>query len=159
MSRASLEKAIPAGTRLCLDTSALIAYLGAPEPTTPVAKHILDEWVKLGRNSAVVAMVTVMELLVRPLETGPGADYYHIVDFLQRFPNLRAQPIDLAIAQEAASLRAEHKFKPPDALNIGTGIITQVGVLVTNDDNWKKKLISIRSRIAVCYLEDHLPFS
>ncbi|MEP6693720.1 MAG: hypothetical protein ABJB39_03660 [Chloroflexota bacterium] len=79
--------------------------------------------------------------------------------YLQRFPNLRAQPVDLTVAHEAASLRAQHKFSPADALIIATGLVAQVGVLVANEEEWKKKLGSISSRIRVCYLEDHLPFS
>lgn len=157
MSRASLERVLPQGDRILLDTSGLIAYLGKPESTTPVITHVVDEYVRSGRNPAVVSMVTAMELLVRPLQVGPGDEYDHLMDFLQRFPNLKAQPVDLAIAQEAASLRAQHKFTAPDALVIATGIVTQVSHLVTNDDDWKKRLTGITARIRVCYLEDHLP--
>lgn len=148
---------MPAGERIMLDTSALIAYLGKPLHTTPVIRHIVDEWVRAGRNAASVSMVAVMELLVRPLEVGPGEEYDHVLDFLQRFPNLHAKPVDLHVAHEAASLRAQHKFSPPDALIIGTGLVAQVGHLVTNDERWKKRLADISERIRVCYLEDHLP--
>ncbi len=159
MSRTSLERALPPGQRILLDTSALIAYLGEPQATTPVVRHVIDEWVRSGRNTAVVSMVTVMEILVRPLEVGPGEEYDHVIDFLQRFQNLRTSPIDIPVAHEAASLRAQHKFSPPDALIIGTGLVAQVGYLVCNDERWKKRLSSIGGRVRVLYLEDHLPFS
>lgn len=158
MSRATLERATPTGDRILLDTSALIAYLGKPQSTTAVVTHVVDEWVRSGRNAAIVSMVTVMELLVRPLEVGIGGEYDHVIDFLQRFPNLKALPVDLAVAHEAASLRAQHRFAPPDALIIGTGLVAQVGHLVTNDERWKKRLADISSRVRVCYLDDHLPF-
>ena len=158
MSRASLERAVPQGERILLDTSSLISYLGASDATTPVIKHVIDDWVRSGRNPTIVSMVTVMEVLVRPLEVGPGEGYDHVMDFLQRFPNLKAQPVDLVVAHEAASLRAQHKFSPPDALVIGTGLVAQVGHLVTNDKEWKKRLAAISARVRVCYLEDHLPF-
>lgn len=157
MSRASLERSLPAGERLLLDTSGLIAYLGKPQHTTPIVQHVVDACVRSGRNPAIVSMVTVMELLVRPLEVGPGEEYDHVLDFLQRFPNLQAKPIDLHVAHEAASLRAQHRFSPPDALIIGTGLVSQVGHLVTNDERWKKRLAGISERILICYLEDHLP--
>lgn len=149
---------MPAGERILLDTSGLITYLGKPNHTTPVIQHVVDDWVRSGRNRAVVSMVTVMEVLVRPLEVGPGDEYEHVLDFLQRFPNLQAKPVDLPVAHEAASLRAQHKFSPPDALIIGTGLVAQVGHLVTNDERWKKRLAAISGRVRVCYLEDHLPF-
>lgn len=158
MSRASLERAVPQGERILLDTSSLISYLGAGDAATPVVKHVIDDWVRSGRNSAIVSMLTVMEVLVRPLGVGPGEEYDHVMDFLQRFPNLKGQPVDLVVAQEAASLRAQHKFSPPDALVIGTGLVAQVGHLVTNDKEWKKKLAGVPERVRVCYLEDHLPF-
>ncbi|HAF09691.1 MAG TPA: hypothetical protein DCK98_06370 [Chloroflexi bacterium] len=158
MSQASLEKAIPEGDRILLDTSALLAYLGVPAPTTPLVRHVIDEYVRSGRNLATVSMVTVMEILVRPLAAGPGPEYVHVMDFLQRFPNLRAVPIDLPIAQEAASLRAQHKFKTPDALVIATGLAAHVGHLVCNDAQWKSRLSAISTRVKVLYLEDHLPF-
>lgn len=158
MSRASLERAVQKGERVLLDTSSLISYLGEPDAVTPVATHVIDEWVRSGRNQAIVSMLTAMGLLVGPLAVGPGEDYLHVIDFLQRFPNLKAQPVDLAVAQEAASLRATHKFRTPDALVIGTGVVTQVAHLVTNDEAWKKKLATIGARVTVCYLKDHLPF-
>lgn len=157
MSRASLERAVPKGERVLLDTSTLISYLGEPDQVTDLAAHVIDEWVRTGRNPAVVSMVTAMEVLVGPLAVSPGEQYLHVRDFLERFPNLKAQPVDLTVAQEAASLRAEHKFRSPDALVIGTGIATQVGHLITNDEQWKKKLANISARVKVCYLKDHAP--
>lgn len=157
MSRRSLERAIPAGDRLLLDTTALAAYLDATEATHPVARHILDELVASGRNPAVVSMVTVMELLVRPLRAAPGG-HRTVLDFLRHHPGLDAVPLDLQMAQEAASLRATHGFKPPDALVIATGIATQVAHLVTNDHKWEPKLRPIRARIRVVQLDKYLPF-
>jgi hypothetical protein len=62
------------------------------------------------------------------------------------------------MAQEAASLRAEHRFTPPDALIIGTGLACQVGHLVTNDGDWGKKLRSLQGRIKVVTIGNFLPF-
>ena len=102
--------------------------------------------------------MSINEVLVRPLRRGVGQPYQHVVDFLTRFPNLVSAPVDLAVAQEAASLRATYGFAAPDALVIATGIVSQVGHLVTNDAQWKRRLKPIARRIRVCYLADHLPF-
>lgn len=64
--------------------------------------------------------------------------------------------LDLAVAQEAASLRATHRFSSPDALVIATGIVGQVGHLVTNDRDWPSKLRPLAGRVAVCALGRHL---
>ncbi|MBI4495062.1 MAG: PIN domain-containing protein [Chloroflexi bacterium] len=158
MSQVSLERALPNGHRILVDSSTLIAYFNRGELVWPAAAHIVDQLVWSGRNPAIVSMVTAMEVLVRPLLHGPGEPYQHVIDFLGRFPNIRAVPIDLPVAQEAASLRATYRFSAPDALVIATGIVHQVSCLVTNDGNWPTKLHPVAGRIRVCYLTNHLPF-
>ena len=55
------------------------------------------------------------------------------------------------------SLRAEHRFAPPDALIIGTGLACQVGHLITNDGDWGKKLQAVPGRIKVVTIGDFVP--
>jgi predicted nucleic acid-binding protein len=155
MSWESLAQVIPEGDRLLLDSTTLIAYFDGRETISPVAQHIVDDLVRTGRNEAIVSMVTVMELLVRPLRASP-AGYRHVLDFLTQWPHLRPLEIDLPTAQEAASLRATYDFKSPDALIIATGLIAQVGHVVTNDERWKKRLSPMSSRVRVCYLTDYV---
>jgi predicted nucleic acid-binding protein len=157
MSRSSLLARIPAGDRLLLDTTVLAAYLDATDATHPVAVCVLRDLVESGRNPAVVSMITVMEILVRPLRQSPPG-HHTVLAFLRSHANLEAVPVDLQVAQEAASLRATHRFAPPDALIVGTGIAAQVGHLVTNDGEWKRKLSPITGRFKVVQAADHLPF-
>lgn len=156
-SLSRLESAIPAGEQILLDTTCLAAYLDASEATHPVARHVIDELVGGGRNEAVVSMITVMELLVRPLRASPPGRHT-VLSFVQHHANLQPVPLDLQIVQEAASLRAEHRFTPPDALIIGTGLACQVGHLITNDGDWGRKLSSIQGRIKVVTIGNFLPF-
>lgn len=156
MSAASLAARIPAGDRLLLDTTVLAAFLDASDATHPVARHLLDELVASGRNSAIVSMITVMEILVRPLRASPPG-HHTVLAFLRSHPNLECVPVDLQIAQEAAHLRASKRFSPPDALIVGTGFATQVAALVTNDHAWSRKLGEMASRITVVQTSEHLP--
>jgi predicted nucleic acid-binding protein len=96
-----------------------------------------------------------MELLVRPLRVSPPAAA-HVHAFLSHTPNLTLLPIDLHVAQEAASLRATHNFKTPDAFVIATGIVSQVHHLVTNDKLWRARLAPIKSRVAITLLRDYI---
>lgn len=150
-ARRRLEAAIPAGERILLDTSCLVAYLDSTEVVHPIARHILDAFVGSGRNDAVIAMVTMMEILVRPLRSSPPG-HRTVLSFVRHHPNLEAVPTDLQVAQEAASLRASHRLRPPDALVIGTAIACQVSQLVTNDQTWAAKLAPIQARIGVVVL-------
>lgn len=154
MTRHSLEQALPAGGRILLDSSTLIAYLDGGEQVSPVATHVVDQFVRPGRNRAIVSMVTVMELLVKPRQ-GEVQGYQHLVDFLTKFPHLSAVSIDLTVAQDAAMLRAAFNLATPDALIVATATTQQVEYLVTNDTRWKSRLNSIPSRAKVCYLADH----
>lgn len=155
--RVRLERALAAGDRLLLDTTTLAAYFDATEATHPVARYVIDELVASGRNPAVISMVSVMEILVRPLRTSPDG-HHTVLAFLRHVPNLEAVPLDVQMAQEAASLRAAHRFSPPDALVIACGIACQVAMLVTNDGDWQRKLAKHAERIGVCVLRDHVPF-
>lgn len=157
MGLAELERALPAGERLLVDTTCLAAYLDADEAVHPVARHVLDSLVAHGRNEAIVSMVTMMEILVRPFRQRPPG-HPTVMAFVTHHPNLHAVPLDLQMAQEAASLRATHNLRPPDALVVATGIAAQVGYLVTNDGDWERRLHPIRSRIKVVTLSTFLPF-
>ncbi len=156
MTRESIEQAIPDGDRILLDTTAIAAYLDASEAAHPVSRHILAELVTSGRNPAVISMITVMELLVRPLRTSPPG-HHTLLAFLSNHPNLTVVPVDLQVAQDAAFLRAVQRLSPPDALVVGTGLAAQVGHLVTNDRKWATKLTPMADRIRVVTLSDHLP--
>ena len=101
-------------------------------------------------------MITVMELLVRPLHlTPPG--HHTVLAFLRNYPNLETVPVDLQAVQDAAFLRALKRFSPPDVLIIGTGLATQVGHIVTNDQAWAARLAELTGRIQVVTLSAHLP--
>lgn len=157
MSEASLLRSLPEGDRILLDTTVLAAYFDATDVTHPVARHVLDDLVATGRNPAVVSMITVMEILVRPLRASPPG-HHTVLAFLRTHANLECTPVDLQVAQEAAHLRAAERFAPPDALIVGTGLACQVSHIVTNDQNWKGRLAKMTSRIGVVRTSDHLPF-
>jgi predicted nucleic acid-binding protein len=155
LSLSSLEGELPPGDRVLLDSSAVIAYVDGSEMVGPLAAELIDGWVRDGRNPAVVSMVSVMELLVRPRRRSTW-EYVHLLDFLTHHPNLTSQQIDLPIAQEAASLRAAFKLATPDALVVATGVVARVSRLVTNDARWSRRLELIKSRIRVLCLADYV---
>src|SRR4051794_16868964 len=100
MTIATLEQSIREGDRLLLDTTSLIAYLGGGELISPLASHVINELVLSGRNDAIVSMVSVAEVLVRPLRSGAIQPYHSFLDFLTHSPHLEPVPVDLHVAQE-----------------------------------------------------------
>lgn len=146
-----LEKAIAPGDRLLLDSSVVVSYFSGGDRWAQVARVVVEGLVRPGRNPAVVSALTVTESLVGPMRRVPPG-HRTALDFFTHWPHLTVLPIDLAVAQEGASIRAYHSFPTPDALVIATGIVGGVGWLVTGDERWQKRLGQIASRIRVCYL-------
>ena len=136
VNRQRLAAEIRTGSSLLVDTCVLIAYLEGNQHITDAATLIIDEWVYTGRNSAFVSAISVMELLVAPLKRDRAVTAY--MDFLQRFPNTQCVPVDIAVAQQAAILRARHNLRSPDALIVGTAVAAGADAIVTNDHSWSK---------------------
>jgi predicted nucleic acid-binding protein len=136
MTPAALGAAIPAGATLLLDTSAVLAYLSGSEPASAVAASIIDGYVASGRNAAIVSTITVTEALVRPIRSASATAIRLVEDFLLRFPNMRIEPVTVAVAREAARIRAATAAPTPDALIIATAAIASARVVVGNDRTW-----------------------
>jgi predicted nucleic acid-binding protein len=136
MTPAALGAAIPAGATLLLDTSAVLAYLSGSEPASAVAASIIDGYVASGRNAAIVSTITVTEALVRPIHAASATAIRLVEDFLLRFPNMRIEPVTVAVAREAARIRAATAAPTPDALIIATAVIASARVVVGNDRTW-----------------------
>jgi predicted nucleic acid-binding protein len=156
LSRSTLAKAIPAGQRLVLDTSVVLAYLNAKEAASPIAAIVLDDFVRSGRNTAAISTVTVTETLVRPFKAG-DVERQTAEAFLLHYPNLEIREVDYETAREAARLRAETGLKTPDALVVATASAALIPVLVANDDKWAKAIAAAVPRLTLCHLEGHAP--
>jgi predicted nucleic acid-binding protein len=151
--RSRLERRIAPGDRLLLDTTVFVSYFSGGDRWAEAARELIEGLVRSGRNPAVVSALTVMESLVGPMRRVPPG-HQTALDFYAHWPNLTVLPIDLAVAQEGASIRAHHAFPTPDALVIGTGVLGGVAWLVTGDERWQKRLAQISTRIQVCDLAD-----
>ncbi len=151
----ALEQAIPQGDRLLLDSTVLISYLEGGDRWSEAACVVIEDFVRPGRNPCVVSAISIMESLVRPMRRVPPG-HQTALEFFAHWPNLAVLPADVTVAQEAASIRAHHNVKPPDALIIGTGLVAGVSWLVTGDEAWQRRLAQIESRIRVCYLGDYV---
>lgn len=132
----AVEAAIPAGATIVLDTSTILAYLSGAEAASDAAATILDRCVAIGRNEAIASTVTVTEALARPMRAGSATAVRLVEDFLGRFANLRLEPVTVAIAREAARIRAATAAPTPDALILATAAVTMAPIVVGNDTSW-----------------------
>ncbi len=112
-----------------VDTNIFIYYFQEDEKFGPRAKKILELLVA-GKAQAVTSIITQVELLSLPT-TEQQTEYLRGL-FLET-PNLQIKELTPEIADEAARIRREYKFRFPDAIQLATAVVSDVPVFITND--------------------------
>jgi predicted nucleic acid-binding protein len=122
--------------RILIDTSVWIYHLEQNSRLAPVAGRVIES-LQAGKVRGVASELTLLELTAGPLRVGRQdvADDYEIL--LDYFPNFELQPISREILLEAAGLRARHRLRAPDAIQIATGVRYGATLAVTNDEAWR----------------------
>ena len=122
---------------VALDTCVWIYHLEGHPDYRGLATEILTA-VGAGKCAAVVSELTLMELLVRPLqlEREEVADEYETL--LTHFPNVSLVAIRRDILLKAAVVRARYGLRTPDAVIVATGILQGATRIISNDRHWKR---------------------
>lgn len=111
---------------VALDTCVWICHLEGHPDYRGLTSEILTA-VSAGKFTAVVSELTLMELLVRPLQL----EREDVVDeheaLLTHFPNVSLVAIRREILLKAAALRARYGLRIPDAIIVATGILHRKG--------------------------------
>ncbi|MCL5985002.1 MAG: PIN domain-containing protein [Actinobacteria bacterium] len=120
-----------------IDTSIFIYHFESNKKYLPITRNIL-RLLSSGSFSAVISEITIMEILVRPLqfEKFDVADEYETL--IDNFPNLEVNTIDRRISRRAAEIRAKYSLKPADAIQIATAIASGATAFISNDLSFKK---------------------
>ena len=123
--------------RVLIDTSVWIYCLEQHERFGPAAMTVIDA-LEAGRFDGVSSELTLLELLVRPLQLDRQdiADEYELL--LTHFPNLALEQVTRRILLDAASMRARHRLRVPDAIHLATALRSGATLAVTNDANWRR---------------------
>lgn len=123
---------------IALDTATFIYHFEKDNPFFE-ATSVLFRNIQSHQIEGITSVVTLAEILVRPMKI---KDIEIIEDYkiiLNNFPNLTILNIDQNIAILAAELRAKYKIKLLDALQIAGGLIKEATLFITN--NKKLKLV------------------
>ena len=120
--------------RIALDSSVFIYHLESNPSYVELAGEVFA-WLERSPNSAVTSTLTMTELLAHPYRASnePLVNQYY--GLLSLFPNLEWIAPDLAIADTAARIRAHHRLRTPDALQIATAIRGGASAILTNDSD------------------------
>lgn len=122
---------------IALDSCVWIYHLENHPEYAALTKLVLEA-VEVGSCRAVSSELTLLEILVRPLqlELRDVADEYELL--LSSFPNFSLEPISRDILLQAATLRARHGLRTPDAIVSATAMAAEATLLVTNDRHLSK---------------------
>jgi predicted nucleic acid-binding protein len=118
--------------RIALDTSVFIYHVEA----TPRYVGLTDQifaWLEQPGHSAVTSTITMTELLVQHYRDSAEQRANEFYALLATYPNLAWIAPDLEVADTAASIRATHRLRTPDALQAATALHARATALLTND--------------------------
>ena len=80
----------------------------------------------------------MLELLVQPYRVGDIDTVNKFYALLSTFPHLEWADPSLRIADLGAQLRAEHRLRTPDALQVATAITRNTTGYVSNDPAFRR---------------------
>ena len=128
---------------LFIDTAPIIYYIEAHPQFGPLAKEVFDSFLS-GRITAYSSVLTLTEVLPKPIESGDVKLARKFSEFLEHGKNLNLVEITAAIAKQAGVLRGHYPVLR--ALDAGAD------AFITNDKKLKRM-----KEINVLVLSDYLP--
>ena len=123
--------------KIMIDTNVVIYFLEGNEVFGDLSKEVFSI-VEKGEVEGAISVVTVAEILVKPMKLCNNLLIDKMTSFLNTFPNLYLIDIDKSIAIEAANIRSRTGLKMPDALIISSAKILNCAIVGT-DNQWDKK--------------------
>jgi predicted nucleic acid-binding protein len=120
------------GGPVALDTAPFI-YLVEEHPRFLPALAPVFEAADSGRIRLVTSALTLLEVLVVPLRAGNLALAERYEAILTHGRGLDLVPLDTGLLRAAAQLRARHRVRTPDALQLAAALLRGCSAFVTND--------------------------
>jgi predicted nucleic acid-binding protein len=128
----ALADALAGVTRIGLDTAPII-YLIEEHPVYLPLVAPLFEQIDAGILTAVTSTITIAEVSVMPLRLNRPDIQSQYLDLLLHSVNFETKPIDAALAQAGAALRARYTIRLPDALQLAAALEAGCEAFFTND--------------------------
>ena len=146
-----LSEALGEIKTIFLDTAPVIYFIEAHDQFGPLVKQVV-KLMNENQIQAFTSVLTLSEVLPRPVETGNAELAEKFKVYLKNGPNLTLLPITETIGETAGVLRGKYpRLKTVDAVQIATALDIEADVFLTND----KKLSGI-NEIKVLVLSDYL---
>lgn len=156
MNVTGLDADLAGARSVLVDSSTLLAFVNANEIVHPLAVHLFTRIAEdTDTLQGFFSAVSVTECLARPYQRGAQATAT-MSALLQGFPHLLMVPVDYAIGDRAAYVRAQANLRTPDALIAATAIVNGLDAVVSNDEKWPR-LRQLYPRIRWLYLDGYRP--
>lgn len=128
----ALLAALEGVRRLAVDTAPLIYLVEGHRQFGPPVRSVIER-AEEGDLVLVSSVLTLTEVLTLPFDKGATeiADAYKAL--LLQTPYLRLEPIGPQVAERAARLRAQHRLKTPDAIQLAVAQEAGCEAFLTND--------------------------
>lgn len=134
-----------------LDTAPVIYFIEAHHQFGPLVRQVV-ELMNENRIQAFTSVLTLSEVLPKPVETGNDELAEKFKMYLKNGPNLTLLPITETIGESAGVLRGKYPhLKTVDAVQIAAALDAEADAFLTND----KKLSGIKE-IKILVLNDYL---
>jgi len=146
-----LSEALGEIKTIFLDTAPVIYFIEAHHQFGPLVKQVV-ELMNENRIQAFTSVLTLSEVLPKPVETGNDELVEKFKTYLKSGSNLTLLPIGEAIGETAGVLRGKYPYlKTVDAVQIAAALDAEADAFLTND----KKLSGIKE-IKIIVLSDYL---
>lgn len=134
-----IERFFKNKTVIHLDTAPIIYFIQEDCAYLPIVKDVFSR-IDQGFVSAISSFITLIELLVKPLEQKAYDLANRYRDLLVGSPCFTLYPVEQTVSEKAAELRAKYgsSLKTPDAIQIATAICFGAQAFITNDGELKK---------------------
>lgn len=127
-----LHEELAGVTKLGLDTSPIIYFVEANPQydvlVTEVFQRIADS-----KLTGVTSVIALAEVLVQPIRRGAVSLQQEYRQLLLHSVNFEVLPLDAAMAERAAELRARYNLRTPDALQIAATLSAGCQAFLCND--------------------------
>jgi predicted nucleic acid-binding protein len=134
-----------------LDTAPVIYFIEAHHQFGPLVRQVI-ELMNENRIQAVTSVLTLSEVLPKPVETGNDELAEKFKTYLKNGQNLTLLPITEIIGESGGVLRGKYPhLKTVDAVQIATALDAEADAFLTND----KSLSGIKE-IKIIVLKDYL---
>ncbi len=127
-----IDVALAGISRLEVDTAPFIYFAEQDLKFRDRVREVF-RFTEENKIALVTSTVTLTEVLVKPLRTGDKSVEGTYRALLSDTKFVQLIPVDEAIANRAAHLRATYNLRTPDALQAATAIESGAGAFLTND--------------------------